>query len=168
MKSLGLTLKEFGKQRGFSLNQLGINTRRSASYLSIMENERVDPCVYRLKAIAEALGVTIIDLFPNETQNRVVLRKSQRRHIEFPNSKTAVEPLIARGDERELDARLAIIHPGGSSEGFYRHAGGGCTWRVEQSKIDPSGSPVIDITLYPKRRHHIDSDPYRSSPSFIT
>jgi transcriptional regulator with XRE-family HTH domain len=123
MKSLNSKLKDLRTQKGLSLKQLGIKAGCSASYLSMVENGQVDPSISRLKAIAAALGCTIIDLFSDEIQQNVVIRKSQRNRIEFPQSKTAVEPLIPTGNDRQLDARLAIIYPGGSSEGYYRHAG---------------------------------------------
>ena len=123
MESLGPKLRSLRKERGLSLQKLSKKAGCSPSYISMVENEKVDPSISRLKRIAEGLGYTIIDLFQNESNNAVVIKKYQRRRIEFPRSKTAVEPLVPSFSEKQLDARLAIIYPGGSSEGYYRHAG---------------------------------------------
>lgn len=123
MKSIGSKIKQLRTEKNLSLKELGSKAGCSASYLSMVENDQVDPSISRLKAVVEALGKTIIDLFPDAIQQNVVTRRSQRRRIEFPQSKTALEPLIPIGNDRQLDARLAVVHPGGSSEGYYRHAG---------------------------------------------
>lgn len=123
MDKLGPRLRSLRADLNLSLKQLSERAGCSASYLSMVENEKVDPSISRLKRIAEGLGVTIIDLFQNNGHQDVVIRKQERRRVEFPRSKTAVEILVPPISEKQLDARLAIIHPGGSSEGYYRHAG---------------------------------------------
>lgn len=120
---LGFKLKTLRKERGLSLKALSKKAGCSPSYISMLENNQIDPSISRLKRIAEGLGYTIIDLFQNGSNEAVVIKKKQRQRIEFPQSKTAVEPLIPSGSKKQLDARLAIIYPGGSSEGYYRHAG---------------------------------------------
>jgi transcriptional regulator with XRE-family HTH domain len=123
VESLGSKLRVLRKERGLSLQQLSIKAGCSASFISMVENDQVDPSISRLKGIAEGLGYTIIDLFQNSSNETVIFRKNKRKRIEFQTSKTAVEPLVPSGAEKKLDARLAVIYPGGSSEGYYRHAG---------------------------------------------
>lgn len=123
MKTLGEKIRMLRKDKGLSLQQLSARAGCSASFISMVENDQVDPSISRLKGIAEGLGYTIIDLFQNGAQEEVVMRKRDRKRIEFQTSKTAVEPLVPPGAEKIIDARLAIIYPGGSSEGYYRHAG---------------------------------------------
>jgi uncharacterized cupin superfamily protein len=89
----------------------------------MVENGRVDPSVSRLKRIAQGLGVTIVDLFRNESEQDVVIRKHNRSRAEFRRSKTVIEILVPSIPDKQMDARLAIIHPGGSSEGDYHHPG---------------------------------------------
>jgi uncharacterized cupin superfamily protein len=89
----------------------------------MVENAKVDPSISRLKRIAEALDVTIVDLFHEESSADVVIRKKDRLRGRFPRSKTEIEILIPRIPDKQMDARLAIIHPGGSSLGDYRHPG---------------------------------------------
>jgi transcriptional regulator with XRE-family HTH domain len=123
MKELGLKLRSLRKERMFSLVRLSELAGCSPSYLSMVENGKVDPSISRLKRIADALDVTIVDLFHKDTNQNVVLRKKNRLRGEIPRSKTDIEILIPRIPDKQLDARLATIHPGGSSLGNYKHPG---------------------------------------------
>jgi transcriptional regulator with XRE-family HTH domain len=123
MEELGLKLRSLRKERGLSLVRVSEPAGCTPSYLSMVENGKVDPSISRLKRIAEALGITIVDLFQKDTDHKVVMRKKDRIKGEIPRSKTDIEILIPRIDDKQLDARLAIIHPGGSSRGNYKHPG---------------------------------------------
>ena len=111
------------KERGLSLVQLCDQAGCSPSYLSMVENGKVDPSVSRLKKITDALEVTLIDLFQNNNDQKVVVRKNERVRGEIVKSKTEIEILIQRNPKNQLDARVAIIKPGGSSNGYYHHPG---------------------------------------------
>jgi len=123
MDQIGLKLRSFRKAKGLSLKELGERVGCSISYLSMVENGKVDPGISRLKKIVNGLGITIIDLFKERSNDRVVIRKDERIHAQFLRSKTRIEILVPQGVEKQLDARLAVIHPGGSSEGEYQHPG---------------------------------------------
>lgn len=121
---LGSQLRTLRKTKGLSLDKLSKLAGCSLSYLSLVENGKVDPSISRLKRIANALGITIIDLFQSHNGPEVVIRKKNRIRGEFTHSKTAVEILVPPLPEsKKMDARLAIIHPGGGSEGDYYHPG---------------------------------------------
>ena len=123
MHEIGAKLRELRKLRKLSLKKLADRTGCSASYLSLVENGKVDPGISRLKKIASGLEVTIVDLFQNQPNSKVVLRKHERIQAEFKGSKTRIEILVPQVPDKKLDARLAIISPGGSSEGDYQHPG---------------------------------------------
>ncbi|MGB9618134.1 MAG: helix-turn-helix domain-containing protein, partial [Desulfomonilaceae bacterium] len=61
MESLGAKLRALRKQQGLSLKQLAERVGCAPSYLSMVENERLDPSVSRLKKIVDALGKTIVN-----------------------------------------------------------------------------------------------------------
>ena len=116
-------MRELRKSKGLSLKQLADKADCSSSYLSMVENGKVDPGISRLKRIADGLGVTLVDLFQNQDSGKIILHKHERAQGAFRGSKTRVETLVPRIEGRKMDARLAIISPGGSSEGNYRHPG---------------------------------------------
>lgn len=123
MEQFGARLRELRKSKQLSLKQLADKADCSSSYLSMVENGKVDPGISRLKRIADGLGVTLVDLFQNQPSEKFILHKHERAQGSFRGSKTRVEILVPRIAGQKMDARLAIISPGGSSEGNYRHPG---------------------------------------------
>jgi len=123
MESIGSKLRSLRKANNLSLTKLAELTGCSTSYLSMVENGKVDPGLSRLKKIADGLKVTIVDLLQEPSTQKVFIRKEERVLATFPQSKTRVELLIPQISEKQIDARLAIIAPGGSSDGDYRHPG---------------------------------------------
>lgn len=123
MKELGTKLRSLRKERGLSLVQLCGQVKCSPSYLSMVENGKVDPSISRLKKITDALDVTIVDLFQNSNDRKIVIRRNERPRGEITRSKTEIEMLIQSNPDNQLDARVATIHPDGCSNGYYRHPG---------------------------------------------
>jgi len=121
---MGNRLREIRKSKGLSLKKLAKITGTSISYLSMVENGKVDPSFSKLKSIVESLGVAVINLFQPDTGMDVVVRADYRSKGNLPESKTDIEILVPPKPEiKRLNARLAIIHPGGGSAGEYAHAG---------------------------------------------
>lgn len=123
MVSVGSRLRAVRKLRGLSLRQVAERVGCSPSYLSMVENDKLDPSASRLKQIADALGSTIVELFSEPTDNGVVLRKEQRQRAAMAGSKLVIEILVRQTPGQTMDARLATVAPGGGSEGDYSHEG---------------------------------------------
>ena len=123
MKGLGDKLRILRKQKGLSLKSLAEKVGCSASYLSMIENEKLDPSVSRLKAVAEGLDTTIIELFQEPDGQDVVIRQHERPKVAFSGSRLRIEILVRQSPKKQMDARLAFISPGGGSEGDYKHSG---------------------------------------------
>lgn len=123
MEHLGEKLRRLRKQRGYSLQQAAERIGCSPSYLSMVENQKLDPSISKLKKIAEGLGSTIVELFQEGNSDEVVMRAHKRPLASFPRSKLRIEILVPRTPGRQLDARLAVVSPGGGSQGDYSHKG---------------------------------------------
>jgi transcriptional regulator with XRE-family HTH domain len=123
MESIGTRLRSIRKSQGLSLRQVAERVGCTPSYLSMVENDKLDPSASRLKSIADALGSTIVKLFSEQNEDDIVLRRSERQRVAFRGSKLTIEILIHQGPDKKLDARLAIMEPGGGSEGDYAHQG---------------------------------------------
>jgi transcriptional regulator with XRE-family HTH domain len=123
MDDVGDKLRTLRKSRGMSLKQLAAKVGCSASYLSMIENQKLNPSVSRLKSIAEGLGTTIIELFQEPRRQEMVLREHERPRVAFPGSRLKIEILVPQNPKKAMDARLAILEPGGGSVGDYRHSG---------------------------------------------
>jgi transcriptional regulator with XRE-family HTH domain len=123
MESLGTKLRTLRKLQGLSLSQLAERVGCTASYISMVENEKIDPSVSRLKRIVDGLGKTIVDLFGESGDGDIVVRKEKRARVAFPGSKLLIEILVLQSPDKKMDARLATVAPGGGSEGDYTHPG---------------------------------------------
>lgn len=124
MNSIGSRLRAVRKARGLSLKQVAALVGCTPSYLSMVETEKLDPSVSRLKKIADALGSTIVELFSEGNSNEhVVLRKDERQRVSVLGSKLLIEILVRQGSDKKMDARLAVVAPGGGSAGDYQHPG---------------------------------------------
>jgi transcriptional regulator with XRE-family HTH domain len=123
MESLGTKIRSLRKSQGLSLKQLADRIGCNASYLSMVENDRLDPSVSRLKKVVDALGKTIVDLFGESADGDIIVRKEKRARVAFPGSKMLIEILVLQAPDKKMDARLAIVAPGGGSEGDYAHPG---------------------------------------------
>lgn len=123
MEKLGQKLKRLRSQQGLTLRQAADRVGCSPSYLSMVENGKLDPSISRLKKIAEGLGCTIRELFQEPTTDQVVIRRHERQKVEFEASKLRIEMLVPQLTAKLMDARLAVVAPGGGSEGDYRHPG---------------------------------------------
>jgi transcriptional regulator with XRE-family HTH domain len=123
MESLGSKLRALRKQQGLSLKQLAERVGCAPSYLSMVENERLDPSVSRLKKIVDALGKTIVNLFGEPADGDIIVRKERRAKAAFPGSKLLIEILVLQSPDKKMDARLVTIAPQGGSEGDYSHPG---------------------------------------------
>ncbi|MDQ7781237.1 MAG: XRE family transcriptional regulator [Desulfomonilaceae bacterium] len=124
MDSIGSRLRTLRNSQGLSLKQVAERVGCTPSYLSMVENGKLDPSASRLKKIADALGFTIIELFSEQSNGaEVVLRKEERQRVAVRGSKLLIEILVRQSPGKQIDARLAIVAPGGGSEGDYTHPG---------------------------------------------
>ncbi len=124
MDSIGSRLRSLRNSQGLSLKQLAERVGCTPSYLSMVENDKLDPSASRLKKIADSLGSTIIELFSERSNGaEVVLRKEERQRVAVRGSKLMIEILVRQGPDKQIDARLAVVAPGGGSEGDYAHPG---------------------------------------------
>jgi transcriptional regulator with XRE-family HTH domain len=121
MHDLGKKLRDRRKAMGVSLKQLGELIGSAPSYLSMVETGKIDPSLSRLKKIASGLNITIIELFQDQDNDDFVIKKDERKRLDFKDFR--IEILVPQTPTREIDARLAIINPAGSTGGYYSHPG---------------------------------------------
>jgi transcriptional regulator with XRE-family HTH domain len=123
MESLAEKLRNLRKAQGLSLKKAAARIGCAPSYLSMVENAKLDPSISRLKRIAEGLGSTIVELFQEPDGGEVVMRRHRRPRAAFGRSRLRIEILAPPIPNKAMDARLAIVAPGGGSQGDYQHPG---------------------------------------------
>jgi transcriptional regulator with XRE-family HTH domain len=125
--TLGLRIRHFRTERGFTLDQLGEQVGMAGSQLSLIENGRRSPKLSTLQDIATAVNVELTDLLKNEAPNtraalEIELERAQRNPLYgalgLPRVKmtkgmplTALESLLGLHRELARRASEAIATP---------------------------------------------------------
>ena len=90
----GHRLRHFRRQRNLTLDQLGDLVGKPAPYLSMVETGKREPKLSLIGDLADALGIGALDLLSHEA----------------PSNRAHLEVTIARAQEEELYAELALPH----------------------------------------------------------
>ena len=126
--TLGEHLRALRKQRGYTLKTVAERAGFTASLISQIERDLVDPPISTLGNISKALDVSLLaliddDAFLEAFDQNAVTRKDQRVKVgsaEFG----AVHSLLNPYKNRKMDVMLIEAEAGGSSgPGFHTHVG---------------------------------------------
>ena len=126
--TLGEHLRALRKQRGYTLKTVAEKAGFTASLISQIERDLVDPPISTLGNISKALDVSLLaliddDAFLEAFDQNAVTRKDQRVKVgsaEFG----AVHSLLNPYKNRKMDVMLIEAEAGGSSgPGFHTHVG---------------------------------------------
>ncbi|MBC7443486.1 MAG: helix-turn-helix domain-containing protein [Ramlibacter sp.] len=90
--TLGLRIRHYRAERGFTLDQLGERVHLAGSQLSLIENGRREPKLSTLQEMATALDVQVTDLL----------------NTEAPNTRAALEIELARAQKNPLYGALGL------------------------------------------------------------
>jgi transcriptional regulator with XRE-family HTH domain len=113
---IGSRLRALRQGLGMSLRVLAEQTDFSASFLSLVENDKASPSVSSLERIAAALGLSLAEFFlgAEEAPYRVV-RAGERKQYTSEWSQTVVELLAQRPVGGALFPLLLRMQPGARS-----------------------------------------------------
>lgn len=123
MNDLGNKLKHLRVLKNLTQKKMAEKIGCTPAYICQLENGKTDPSISTLKKIVDALNITIVDFFRTNYEEKVVVRRGERESFRIQKSKTKIEILVPNPSTKKIDARLAIIEPGGGSEGTYQHEG---------------------------------------------
>ena len=124
MQELGPKLHKIRKTKKMTQTNLAKLAGCSVTYISMLENSKVEPSISQLQKITKALGITIVDLFRGSSTQEVVVREHERIVWDFTEAKIHNELLMPTiPSEKQIDARLCILHPSGGSGGDLYHPG---------------------------------------------
>jgi transcriptional regulator with XRE-family HTH domain len=115
---VGPEIKHLRKARRMTIAELAKVTDLSVGYLSQVERGRSSPSVKALRAISDALGVTVSWFFAPQTSEHdalrdLVVRASSRRKLVFENGIT--DELLSPNLGRQLELLRSVFPPGASS-----------------------------------------------------
>lgn len=109
--TLGQRLLALREARRLSLRTLAERVGLSASFLSQVERDETSPSIASLEKIAQALGVSLADLFAQAPVDPVV-RADQRSVLPSPSDGTRLASLSRSGGS--LAPRMLTLLPGAS------------------------------------------------------
>lgn len=125
---IGLRLRHARKVMGLRLRELAERVGCSESFLSKIENDKVNPSLRMLHRIVTELNFSIGEILSQDIEDgQVVMRAGQRPVIRMVPSRetegTSVEWLVPPGNARLLAGSIHSVNPGGGSLGTIEHEG---------------------------------------------
>jgi transcriptional regulator with XRE-family HTH domain len=111
---MGMRIKAFRLSRQMSLRDLGARSGTTASYLSQLERGRSGAAVSTLMKVAEALSVSVADLFEERGGGlHRVLRRCDR--LALPQADGYRKTLLSQQPIRDFEVYVGHFEPGGST-----------------------------------------------------
>ncbi len=119
-------LRHARRLRGLTLKEVADAAECSESLLSKIENGHANPSLKMLQRLASTLGLTVGQLFAQESHSgNVVMRAATRSRFATGRDGKGdeVEPLAPHATGDLLECHLHYIAPGGGGGGDFRHQG---------------------------------------------
>jgi transcriptional regulator with XRE-family HTH domain len=119
-------MKKFRKNTGLTIRQLSEKVGVTQSYISQLENDKVNPSLGTLKKIANALNLNMIDFFNRDREeNNIIVRKDERIDFSYPSGKFRSQLLASNIASKAMEPIYTIIDPGGDTIEAYQHGNSG-------------------------------------------
>ena len=99
---LGERIKDRRRELDLSLRALAKMTGLSATFLSALERGQANPTLASARRVANALKVSLPHLLADSSDNSLVITKSQRRQILFPDNNVRYEILTPQFTRKML------------------------------------------------------------------
>lgn len=107
---IGTKIRELRTSRGMTLSQLAEMTDFTASYISQLERNIIQPSLSSLRRISEALGVPIYSFLTFEESQHVITRVDQRKKLELPNSSIIYEFVSPMAGDKSTMPKMEVIY----------------------------------------------------------
>ena len=122
-RGFGAALRAQRRDRRLSLQEVSTATGISASFLSLVENDKSDITLGRLMKLASFYDVHVSDLLPPGTgRDPIIIRTNERHHIASPSEGIDIA-LLAPDSERRMLPLVAEFESGGHSAEMSQHEG---------------------------------------------
>ncbi len=138
---IGIRIKKFRKTNGLTIKDLSNKVGVTQSYISQLENDKVNPSLGTLKKIANALNINMIDFFERDRDDdNIIVRKEERIDFSYPSGKFRSQLLASNIASKALEPIYTIIDPGGDTIEPYKHRNGG-----EEFGVVIKGELLLDV-----------------------
>jgi transcriptional regulator with XRE-family HTH domain len=132
---LGKKVREIRHKKEMTLNELSVLTGLTASYLSQLERDIIEPSLASLRKIGRSLEVPIYTFLEEEQQEHILIRKDKRKKLDLPNSTITYEFLTPMSQDNNTNGNLEVIYyelePNSwSSDDFIIHSADECIFVI--------------------------------------
>lgn len=111
---LGERIRQKRAEKGLTLKALADKTGLTPSFLSQVERDMAEPSITSLRQIAKALDAPIFFFLLDADQPSPVVRKNERKVLNFPQSHLTFE-LLSPDLNRKMEVMMARLEPGAAS-----------------------------------------------------
>ncbi|WP_352420308.1 XRE family transcriptional regulator [Proteiniborus sp.] len=123
---VGSKVRKIRQEKGLTLNQIAEATNLTASYISQVERDIIEPSISSLRKIANVLRVPIYIFFGDDNEERIFIKANERKKMKLPNSNIFYEfltpmPYEIDGNVRILSAYFEINPKSSASDDFFVH-----------------------------------------------
>lgn len=161
---LGARIRVLRQAKGMTLRDLSGRAGVTESFLSQVERGLASPSIGTLRRIASSLGESIGSLFDGESAPGVLVRRDDRRVIQYPGLR-ARDEFITPSLDGKLQVILSVIEPGGGTgdEPYTHESDEECVvvlegtldlWIAETHYALEAGDSVIHSSRVPHRNRN--------------
>ena len=111
---LGTRIRSLRQARHLTLRDVADRAGVTESFLSQVERDVDEPVDRHGPSVAQALGLSISQLFAEDTDDRRVVRREARRRVAYPGLR-AVDEFLTSNMAGRLQVILSTIEPGGGT-----------------------------------------------------
>jgi len=133
----GSKIREIRQSKNLTLNEIAERTQLTASYLSQIERDIIEPSISSLRKISVALEVPIYTFLASENKQHVLIKANERRKLALPNSEIQYEFISPMAVEAGKigNVRMEVIYfkldpQGWSHDDFMVHPADECIFVV--------------------------------------
>jgi transcriptional regulator with XRE-family HTH domain len=156
---IGIRIKKFRKTNGLTIKHLSDKVGVTQSYISQLENDKVNPSLGTLKKIANALNINMINFFERDRDDdNIIVRKEERIDFSFPSGKFRSQLLASNIASKVMEPIYTIIDPGGDTIEPYKHGTNG-----EEFGVVIKGKLLLDVDGIEHHLNEGDSFYFKSS-----
>jgi transcriptional regulator with XRE-family HTH domain len=126
----GQKIKKMRSEQNLSLKDLSDKSGVSVSMISQIERRNTDPTLTTLYKLCKGLDVSISTLLGADEQALQLVRKNDRKSVNFPKSNSKYE-LLTPINEGSIEMIMIHLEPGQVDQQLVEHSGEECGYVVK-------------------------------------
>lgn len=128
---LGARIREMRQGKSLTLSELAEKTQLTASYISQVERDLIDPSLTSLRKISKALDAPIYAFLSSDECQHVVIKANERKKLALPDSSIVYEFLTPMAADKISNPKMETIYyelypKSWSSDEYITHAADEC------------------------------------------